>query len=78
MKVAVFQWNDAAEDPGGFLSKQECARLNASLTSAGLLVSLDDQQLCIAVDYWADEDSWRSVHTIPRSLIRGKVRVVDV
>ena len=76
MKLVAIEWDDAAEDPGGFVTVKEVGRLSARLVSCGILVSADKEAVRIAVDFWEDEGRFRSVHSIPRGMIR-KIRGID-
>jgi hypothetical protein len=43
--------------------------VGAELVSVGILVSEKGKFFVIATDWWEEEGTWRSVHSIPKSLV---------
>ena len=65
MKVLIIKWRDCCGQDGPFM-KEETPGL-MTMTSAGIFVRQDKEQVTICQDFWTDfENKYRDVIVIPK------------
>lgn len=70
-KIAVFKWEDAAGKTTWRESEEPPSTLFA--TVCGLFIREDDHSISVGLERFED-GQWRETLTVPKSLIRGKIK----
>ncbi len=70
MKIVIFRWKDASLHGQTTKFYDDISSLGlVTLISCGIVVSQDDEQITICMDWYAGDTSYRSCQSYPKSNI---------